>query len=449
MGGFTAVVNFLMLFIFLAVGISFLYYYNVQTIADYSDFIETTKADSLKFEENAYSLQGPILYSGEKYLVLRNDGEKSIILRDEGVNIFDIYKNGRILNESEFRFVLPMNTSAIYDFIEPNSYALLYFNEEIEKGDNISFISQRGIELEYEYLGDYWWDNSWFGRSDINVYNPSSENLFEYQVEVDLVKENFDFKFAKPENFRTMVPLEEYLILALPFENYLQQTNDSSGFNHKVVLGSDVSSNPSDPAFANSSGFRSNGLYFDGVNDYVTVEDDDVFDNLEKFSLSFWFKPDTLTGDPVGIVSKRNNFNDNAAFSVFIWSGNQINVDIDTSNDRFSSNYVVKEDEWQNVVLVFDGTLDPSQRVKLYVDGELDGVYSESSDMIPKYNSQFTIGTMDEGYPDYFNGHIDEVQMYDLALNEDEVEDIYNDELMIFRELDFYVDKYDYLEEEG
>lgn len=198
--------------------------------------------------------------------------------------------------------------------------------------------------------------------------------------------------------------------------------------------GSDDPHTASDsPALAGSPGTCRYGV-FDGVDDYIVVPDSDDLDNTSQLTISAWFKADTFTQsngtNARGLFSKRPTFTNNVSYGAFFLNGggNRLYVDINTTNNRFSSNTVFTADTWYHVAIVFDGSKAASERVSLYVNGSLDGTFTESSSVIPDTDSNFYIGNLYTGTSQLkvFDGAIDEVNVIPLALSATEVSSLMN-----------------------
>ncbi len=158
---------------------------------------------------------------------------------------------------------------------------------------------------------------------------------------------------------------------------------------------------------------------FDGATSYLNVPDSASLDVTTAFTLTYWFKVNTING--AGLVSKRNSLNDNNAFTTFLQTDARLNVDIDTNNDRFTSNTAFSTGVWYHVAVVFDGTLAAASRAKLYVNGVLDITADETSATIPNYNSPFKVGLIHTGATTFLDGLVDDVRLYRRALPASEV----------------------------
>jgi hypothetical protein len=77
------------------------------------------------------------------------------------------------------------------------------------------------------------------------------------------------------------------------------------------------------------------------------------------------------------------------------------------------------------VALVFDGTLPMGQRVRLYVNGVMDGEFSESAISLPVFQTSVHVGCMPAGTPPIsaqeFIGKVDDVAVWTRALGAQEL----------------------------
>src|SRR2546423_11259157 len=82
----------------------------------------------------------------------------------------------------------------------------------------------------------------------------------------------------------------------------------------------------------------------------------------------------------------------------------QIHVDLDTSNDRFSTNTVFLTNTWYHVAVTYDGTLASAGRVHVYVNGVLDKTAGETSAYILNYASDLAFRKLGGNPTSYFSG---------------------------------------------
>ncbi|NIP22292.1 MAG: hypothetical protein GWN67_00375 [Phycisphaerae bacterium] len=199
---------------------------------------------------------------------------------------------------------------------------------------------------------------------------------------------------------------------------------DSAGTNDGTIYGA-----------AWASGVIDGALDFDGVDDYVGIPDSSSMRNLDgssaEYTISLWVNTtqqggllhdaptmfdrratNTLSGKlqwPVQIA-----INENDAVRFFIHG--------DDPSLELNDNYAINDGNWHHIMVTRKNT----EYVKIYVDGNLR--QSGSTDLNPSTTEVTTIGvrrTNYDIYRDYFDGTIDDVQIYDGALSDEEVQRIY------------------------
>lgn len=159
-------------------------------------------------------------------------------------------------------------------------------------------------------------------------------------------------------------------------------------------------------------------LDFDGSNDYVEVSNESAFDFTSEMTLEAWIKPESLSGTQ-GILSK--NFGNNA-------HPYQIRLTDDEIIFGFYSNTIgwqpvqtsaanLVTGQWTHIACTYDMT-----QAKIYVNGE-QKASSYKYFEIPLNDQPFEIGrTKDVAY-EHFNGIIEEVRVWDIALDAESVEE--------------------------
>lgn len=204
------------------------------------------------------------------------------------------------------------------------------------------------------------------------------------------------------------------------FDEGLSTTVYSQG-NCVTVCNASIT-NFSDPP-TSSSGWTSNGRYdkalqFDGSNDYISIGDDIQTRVPNQVTLSAWIRPE---GNNRTIFSKWNTSAASRSYRLHINSSNQIEFNLsstgsDSSDLTSTSTVAVDGTTWYHVVATYDGA-----NMKIFINGQADstlartGVIFESSTSL-QIGAMFTTGTRSN----YFDGTIDEVRIYNYALNDSE-----------------------------
>ncbi len=234
-------------------------------------------------------------------------------------------------------------------------------------------------------------------------------------------------------------PNAEWRLDELSWNNVPEEVEDSSGRGYNgTALGfgsgsADPQTDNTSPALTGNPG-TCHYAEFDGVDDYVEIADGENLDNTQKLTLSTWFKADSFIQtngtNARGLFSKRAAVSSDSSYGAFFWNGqgNRLFIDIVGNNNRFGSNTRFSLDTWYHVAIVFDGTEPVNSRVKLYVNGILDGTFAESSSFIPDTDSNFYIGNLfySASQLKVFDGTIDEVNVLPSALTSSEVNTLMN-----------------------
>lgn len=164
-----------------------------------------------------------------------------------------------------------------------------------------------------------------------------------------------------------------------------------------------------------SDAIRGQSGDFDGTDDWIDTASD-FADSQNELTLAAWVKPDDPSSNNK-IVGKDSDTNGRS------WNlgvrNNSVRFEIHGSHGVFDAG-TVKQGEWYMVAGVWDGST-----AYVYINGEPVGTTS-STGSINDTSSTVSIGRRNySGSEDYFDGHIDDVRIYDYALSLSEVFELY------------------------
>jgi hypothetical protein len=176
------------------------------------------------------------------------------------------------------------------------------------------------------------------------------------------------------------------------------------------------------------------GFSLDGVNDFVEIPHNSAF-NVSSLTLDAWVNTDTLAGGSNGaliIISKYGFVA--GSWYLDMLDGGRLDFAVYGSNNdvRFIStnNPVLVAGTWQHVAATFDLA---TQAMKIYVNGaEVPSTLGPGSTTIAgirQTNSQVQIGSVNPnpaGNVGFWDGLIDEVEMFNRALTQSEIQAIFN-----------------------
>lgn len=233
----------------------------------------------------------------------------------------------------------------------------------------------------------------------------------------------------------SQINLEEGLQLYLPFNNSIadESPNNLEVLHHEATLGEDC------------EGQNLNALYFDGIDDYLTVKNSSNvdFELEQEYSISFWFKTQEsatqLTSSD--IISKWNSAHLDTAYSYTIRiSTNFSNEPGIIKASRFDSdvqgcsnissvssenNYL--DNDWHHVVY----QMNSNSKILLSVDAELKDSIHDLSSCSLLSASDIILGDRtitNDGSRQPYTGALDEIRIYNRTLNKEEIEALFNKE---------------------
>jgi len=164
------------------------------------------------------------------------------------------------------------------------------------------------------------------------------------------------------------------------------------------------------------------GLELDGGS-FIIVSDCDEFKITKEVTLASWQKFKSVDANYNFLVCRWAwAKGSNRCYETYLLKGAPAMVVSSDGTDATASPAVAKEavklDKWYNIVGVFDGS-----EVKVYVDGEESASVKHGGGKIVAGVGPISIGDNNEGIaPDYrFVGAIDEVAVYNRALNQNEI----------------------------
>ncbi|MDP8220546.1 MAG: LamG-like jellyroll fold domain-containing protein [Candidatus Stygibacter frigidus] len=264
------------------------------------------------------------------------------------------------------------------------------------------------------------WDFENDGFIDSYLQNPikifDEAGLYSVRLEVsnDAIQET---SITLKEEYISVT--EDNLVSYYPFNG---NAHDESGNgNDGYVEGAQL--------VADRFGNENSAYSFDGNNDYI--ECGDGLNNLElPFSISTWIflEDDIVTSFP--IIKSDDDLDNYYGFWFHIDTSYTLNIAFGDGNGigppfrrAKKSDLIVAQNEWVYVTAVVRGATDMS----LYVNGEdAGGNYSgDGSNFMAHNSSPIKIGKSSTYNATYYDGLIDDIRVYNRALSETEIQQLY------------------------
>jgi len=219
--------------------------------------------------------------------------------------------------------------------------------------------------------------------------------------------------------------LKEGLVAYYPFNG---NANDESGngYNGQLIAGTFV---------PNRFGYQGGTLELNGDNQYVSIPNFTAIDNAEQATFSCWVKSPNIgnkadtVGNPIFMRWLSGGSYAGAVGLIASETKGMVTTAVISGFGTESPTAPMVSDQWQQMVIVFDGRKsNPSERLKYYVNGA-GGVFKDYAAANPSRLGAVGTVTYIGRYawsPISFKGSIDDVRIYKRALSDNEVKALYD-----------------------
>ena len=257
------------------------------------------------------------------------------------------------------------------------------------------------------------WDFDNDGTIDSNDQNPSYIYPTPGVYTVSLtVSDGGDSDTETKTDYVTITDNLDYGLVAFyPFTE--GSVADSSGNGNDGTKYGAISTND---RFGNAN----NAYNFDGINDFIRINDSSSLDIVDQITISAWIKKD-INVPWASIITKSNDDGENN-YSLHNNTDGGIVFTSSSWVETAESAFTIPNSEWHMVTLTWD-----KNNIKYFVDGTLD------VDSTTPLNMQFTTNDaplyigVDLPYDDeFFNGTIDDLFLYNRALSDTEIATLYD-----------------------
>lgn len=166
--------------------------------------------------------------------------------------------------------------------------------------------------------------------------------------------------------------------------------------------------------------------YFDKTDDYCDISNQISFDDIDKWSISMWLKPE-YNSSMSTIIGGGNTFfwikRTNQLFNIGFSNANSDDVYIVTVDELFDNNL-------HNLVITTD-----CDNIYVYIDGEFVGSHEEDGTTAIDL-SYFGKGTISTAY--HYLGLMDDIKIYNRELSENQIEYDYQNSRLYWSNLAYH-----------
>ncbi len=167
-----------------------------------------------------------------------------------------------------------------------------------------------------------------------------------------------------------------------------------------------------------ASGVLNGALQFNGSSTYAVVPNSSSLNITGSITVSTWLKINSIPTNYVGVVAK--GWEDASYNLEFNASGASVGLVFADSTYHGANSNPLTTNTWYLIT----GTYDRNQ-IKLYVNGNLQGVTNYTG-TYQSNSSPLYIGNQQPGAGRYYNGLLDDMRIYNNALTDSEIKQLYN-----------------------
>jgi hypothetical protein len=178
--------------------------------------------------------------------------------------------------------------------------------------------------------------------------------------------------------------------------------------------GTDYSGSPTNVTFG-VGGQINYGARFNGSSSYISIPATNTTPidfSSESHTFSVWVNVDNISGDKA-IISKWHNTTASLRSTIFYISGGNIKIlEGGSADNTHTSTGTISANAWTHIVYTRAAT-----ESKIYINGSLDSTHSRTATIRQGGTEDIFIGFQRGGFK-YFDGDIDQVRIFNRALDE-------------------------------
>ena len=217
-----------------------------------------------------------------------------------------------------------------------------------------------------------------------------------------------------------LADLNDGLVAYYPFNGNAR--DESGNFNDGAVHGATL--------IEDRFGNKKSAYSFDGVNDYISVDDGSQFNFENALSLSLWVRPKGSQNNYAALLDKSHPLNTYGSYKGWVLqqSRNRTNYQYfgfgngnswsNTHGDTYKIS--MESDKWNYLTITKVNTT-----IKYYLNGNLTVIeHVSNSNISSNYDLSLYIGSA-RALSRFFQGDLDDIRIYNRALSESEIKQLY------------------------
>jgi hypothetical protein len=164
------------------------------------------------------------------------------------------------------------------------------------------------------------------------------------------------------------------------------------------------------------------GLEFNGDNvNRIEVGSVPKLEGMSALTVEAWVLPRNLADqEGMCIVSKRLAWGDSDVYNIFVWQQQQVEARVNGAGPLRTATSL-EDDTWYHIAYVFDGQGAAGEKMKIYINGVLEASGDHPDSKVNETGAPLWIGELDANRGFAWNGIIDEVGIWSVALNADQL----------------------------
>ncbi len=179
-----------------------------------------------------------------------------------------------------------------------------------------------------------------------------------------------------------------------------------------------------------SSGKINSSLNLDGTNDYVLIPATETLNLINQLSFGGWVYPKSTATQ--NFLERTNSNSTGGSYSLYSSNGSgyvRFHLKKNSSWPTvITSNYQLPLNQWSHILATWDGST-----AKLFINGKLDKSAPFTGPLDSNPSSTIGIGYSPWNNNYFVNGQIDDVRVYNYALTDEQIKQVYNNGAVNFQ----------------